>query len=648
MRNAHEKLRVDRVSMKTAFLLVLLCTLTLLMTTGAPDMLVVTADAKDNCADYSRKLYANSSTTIWVPGNYSSIQEAINEARPGDTVYVEAGVYHEDIVINKSLFLVGENATTTVLDGEGESLLILSVVASDVTVRNFTVKNTRADQPAYGVSIKDSQNVSLVNVTVGQSYTGLVLDSSSNCEIVNNAFIDNYAYGIDLPYKSVNNTIVGNWIVSNPTGILIWDETCENNRFHHNNFVNNTNQIDVTYAGLTMWDDGNEGNYWSDYTGEDDGSEGRVAEDGVGDTLLPHQDVDYYPLVARVSLSPVPPIARFSIPSDPLFVNVYITFDPSDSYDPDGDILGYFWDFGDGANKTRVNKGDNNTVEHSYANTDSYTVSLTVTDNDGLKNSFTETLIVQKMNSSIAVRVTPSTVTVGNNVTISGDIAPKRVGVNVTISYMFYFPSEPWKELVTVETEEPLGSYTYVWTPPQAGYVLINASWLGDDKTMGAEAYAQPSSGWYSVTIEKALSVITVNVEPQNVTVGSNVTISGTINPRRADANVSVQIYSAGESNLICNTTVITDVDGSYTYVWKTSEIGTYEIRVSWEGDQNTYSAESETKTVKVEAASPPSHDVLLYIIVAIAIIAILTCFVYFMKRKSRTPHHRSLRKFTV
>jgi hypothetical protein len=66
-----------------------------------------------------------------------------------------------------------------------------------------------------------------------------------------------------------------------------------NNTLHHNNIINNTYQVYISSSYGNIWDDGNgEGNYWSDYNGLDDGSNGRIADDGVGDTEIPHPSTD--------------------------------------------------------------------------------------------------------------------------------------------------------------------------------------------------------------------------------------------------------------------------------------------------------------------------------------------------------------------
>jgi PKD repeat protein len=87
------------------------------------------------------------------------------------------------------------------------------------------------------------------------------------------------------------------------------------------------------------------------------------------------------------------PVASFTY--SPLYpvCNETITFNASDSYDPDGNIVSYQWDFGDG-NITTVNDP---IITHIYTTANStvnYTVTLTVTDNDGLTNSTTATVMV--------------------------------------------------------------------------------------------------------------------------------------------------------------------------------------------------------------------------------------------------------------
>jgi PKD repeat protein len=85
----------------------------------------------------------------------------------------------------------------------------------------------------------------------------------------------------------------------------------------------------------------------------------------------------------------VPPIASFTLsPTEPI-VNETVTFDASASSDPDGTIVSYAWDFGDGASDSGA------IVEHAYTAAGTYDVSLTVTDNDGLTHTITKSITVE-------------------------------------------------------------------------------------------------------------------------------------------------------------------------------------------------------------------------------------------------------------
>ena len=77
---------------------------------------------------------------ITVPDDYPTIQAAISAASPGDTVYVRAGTYYENVTIDKSLTLQGEDRSTTIIDGTKTGDVIY-VTASNVTISGFKVIN---------------------------------------------------------------------------------------------------------------------------------------------------------------------------------------------------------------------------------------------------------------------------------------------------------------------------------------------------------------------------------------------------------------------------------------------------------------------------------------------------------------------------
>jgi PKD repeat protein len=112
---------------------------------------------------------------------------------------------------------------------------------------------------------------------------------------------------------------------------------------------------------------------------------------------------------------------RASFTYSPLKANIDqpITFDATDSNDtnPDGYIVSYFWDFGDGTTTHETLP----TVDHAYSEGGIKRVTLTVTDNDGWNNSLTKEVKVRFAHDVMVVSISEShsTVSVGDTVTIT-------------------------------------------------------------------------------------------------------------------------------------------------------------------------------------------------------------------------------------
>ena len=75
------------------------------------------------------------------------------------------------------------------------------------------------------------------------------------------------------------------------------------------------------------------------------------------------------------------PVALFNVSEQKVVTGEDITFDASESYDYDGDIIDYQWDFGNGST------GSGKTINHSYTSDSVYVATLTITDNDGKSDS---------------------------------------------------------------------------------------------------------------------------------------------------------------------------------------------------------------------------------------------------------------------
>jgi nitrous oxidase accessory protein len=215
----------------------------------------------------------SSTTTIIVPDDYPTIQEAINNANDGDKVFVKSGVYQQlindpnapaDIVINKSISLIGQNEETTIISGvssppPGEPLPssfhhIIRINADNVTIKGFTIENGYFGcwVLGSGCMISDSKfmnNVEGVSLDAGGGTVsdcffyssidcGIVIFQSSNNTLTSNV-VQNGSYGGIYVFNGNGNKIVGNEINDIADLGIILDFYSANNIVAQNDITSN-------------------------------------------------------------------------------------------------------------------------------------------------------------------------------------------------------------------------------------------------------------------------------------------------------------------------------------------------------------------------------------------------------------------------
>jgi parallel beta-helix repeat protein len=149
------------------------------------------------------------SANVTVPDDYPTIQEAINNASSGDIIYVRAGTYHENVVVNKSVTLVGEEISSTIVDGEKYgSSPVVAVMADNVTIARFTIQNSTYYPD---VSILDCNHVQILNNSLRSATYKILLEDSENCIIKGNEIFGGEK-GITL-VNSNNNKIANNTVL---------------------------------------------------------------------------------------------------------------------------------------------------------------------------------------------------------------------------------------------------------------------------------------------------------------------------------------------------------------------------------------------------------------------------------------------------
>ncbi len=317
------------------------------------------------------------SKTITVPTDYLSIQDAINNAGAGDTIYIKKGTYVENPIVNKSVSLVGEDRDATVIDvTAGVKIEIDNVTVTGLTIydgwegmsvyANYSkIADNKITDCQSGIVLHSSQNsIVLGNVLQSIGLSAAIKLSYSNNNLLKNNYIDSCTEGIQLRegssnniveqnivadcndvavrllgsgvgrawYGPNNNTIMKNNISSSGCGTTIYG--ANGNIISNNNYVNNTVQFSANEDYYLTWGGSRsintiDRNYWSDYNGTD------ANRDGIGDSpyIIDAYNQDNDPLMLPISFTmpnfgstssptPTPSIPEFSSLVFPLLLAI--------------------------------------------------------------------------------------------------------------------------------------------------------------------------------------------------------------------------------------------------------------------------------------------------------------------------------------
>jgi len=213
-------------------------------------------------------------------------------------------------------------------------------------IYNDIIYNTES-----GIHVKDSYGNNVSDNLINYNRNGISVLDSYEVTIFNNTISDNSDNGIYMEDNSKRNSIIKNMVLYNDVGININETNVINNSIYDNFFNNTINVIDIgdnkwntTYycysipniiGGICIG-----GNFWSDYTGDDDGSGSyphNITDDGIGDTEIPYNSSgnitsggDYLPLVPDITPPSVTDLQPLSNSSYGIFTVIEIAANVTD------------------------------------------------------------------------------------------------------------------------------------------------------------------------------------------------------------------------------------------------------------------------------------------------------------------------------
>jgi parallel beta-helix repeat protein len=366
---------------------------------------------------------------------YNKIQDGIDQLIENGTVYVSDGTYHENIRINKTIKLVGNDKTTTIINGDGKFDCIL-INANNTTIQGFTCTNC-----TRGINISRSSNSTITENTILKTEYALYISKQSDNNIIYmNNFLTNTVHAYDQGTNIWNNeySVGGNyWDTYNGTDTNndgIGDKPYKiiggNNQDRYPLIQPITQHPIANFYYLPKHPTTKDLIQLTDISTDQDGyivswlwnfgdqnistmqhPQHKYRDNGVYYITLTITD-NYgakRQKIKQINISNVPPTPYFNyLPENPTDLDFIYFSDKSE--DDDGHIVIWYWDFGDG------NISNEKNPTHQYAENGTYTIVFTITDDDGANQTTTQNIIILNVEPIALFMYTPDPATTNDTI----------------------------------------------------------------------------------------------------------------------------------------------------------------------------------------------------------------------------------------
>ncbi len=195
-----------------------------------------------------------------VPGNYSTISQALKSSEPGDSIFVKAGIYKENIQLVDGVILQGEDKFRTIINGTRKGYTVIG--ADNAVIKGFTITNgfgggILCDNTSAIIVdnvIKETRGTGIMavmvlpqisnNIIYGNEWTGIYLEASKSLDtkIDHNVIVENGYAGISSNDGS-SVLITNNIIYKNKEYGVHFDEESMQSRFENNTLYANVLEV---------------------------------------------------------------------------------------------------------------------------------------------------------------------------------------------------------------------------------------------------------------------------------------------------------------------------------------------------------------------------------------------------------------------